>query len=429
MREHPNEDVNESRRRFFRNVTIGAALGAVGTYGGYKWYKNFADEDRGQEDSFEKDSQTVETSESPHKSESFEHKTLGLKEWWQLNWDEVLFIDKDTGAPLAKVPFQPFEEMRAYTENGVTVEKPYALHPTQPDGQGGYYINHLVGEWIDYVRERCAHELGINPDTLVLKHCTNDIRALLEREDDETELQAGIKNGDIRSTLDIVDYFGSKNVRGAESYNRIEYVAEAVAFSHSKISPFMDQELRQLLPAICAKESYFNDDVTSSSGARGICQFKPSTWKGLGYGDYEDFEPLTKQVEALGKHVDNILSELHSQGIGDVLDQSIQPLFVNQEIFERDFLLPLVINSYNAGAGTMRGAIRSFFTVYPLKELETSHGIAYKQTTGRECFHLLATHAHQNQEGILDNYRDAACDYTYYVYAAREAMAEARLIS
>ena len=126
--------------------------------------------------------------------------------------------------------------------------------------------------------------------------------------------------------------------------------------------------------------------------------------------------PLIKQVEAIGKHCDNIYRELMSDGVEDLLESCIRPLFANQDAYERDFLVPCMINAYNPGAGTMRRAIKEFLKVTdPSDILER-----YDNHVGKDVFFELSQFAEASDIGLLASYGPESAAYVPYIYALRD---------
>lgn len=412
-----NDEPDLERRKFLKNIAYtGAAAtiagGAIGAYLGQRDTENQPSESHREQ--FPRDLE-----------DKFEAHLESKKMIWLINVDEIVLCDENNQVLSEPIPFQDFIVDRVKkTSSGANLVTKYRLAPAPKNEKGEYIIANIPGEWLDYVKAIYAKHLSIPAESIQQINVTTDFLKALS-EPDEPELVEGIENGEINSNLDILSYFGTKEVRGAEEYNRIEYVSRFVSFTHPSISPLVERELRELLPAICAKESKFNDDLVSPAGARGICQFMPEVWEGLGYGPYGDFEPFTKQVEALSRHIDNICKELHSNGVEHILKNDIRPLFLSQEGYEQHFLLPCIINSYNTGAGRLRSAIGEFCNEPEAIYLNERYG----ESDNKNLFYDIVNFAEESKVDSLKKYGPASFAYPFHVYAAREVLLESGLLN
>lgn len=114
------------------------------------------------------------------------------------------------------------------------------------------------------------------------------------------------------------------------------------------------------------------NDVVSSTGARGIMQFMPDSFKHVQKElKKDDNTPIdnilefTDQVTAASK-----LLEMKYQYIQDHVGKElakIQQEFFGGDVvqFERYFLAPVIINSYNSGEGRLAKCIKLFVETYP----------------------------------------------------------------
>lgn len=372
--------------------------------------------------------------EKPSSNERFENLTEGYKAWWNLPANRLLFVDGETGAPVGEtVLYQDYEVDKSDKTSPCDPDRPddcYRLTPAEP------------AAWIAHVKRLHAAQHNLPIDQLEQRNVNATFKAALANKN-ESELVAGIQAGAITTPLQIVAYFGSKPVRGAEDYSRISYIHEKVEFN-SAMPQVVQRELRSLIPALCAKESKYNDDLESSVGAAGITQFMPGTVAGLkGYEQYvgeriktkkndegileevtdeagnpvtEKFVqriPLTIQTEMLGRHFDNIYREFLSDGVSELLEAHIVPCFADRESYERDFLVSCLINAYNPGAGRLRRAVKEFVAADEVGKVG-----------GKDLFMRLSQFAAESNEGSLGSFGPESFAYTYHVYALRDLFQE-----
>ncbi len=411
------------RRAFLRNSLAAAGTVAIGAVAAKSIYEHdtgthpAVSPEVSQEIEIDPPTENIETFPYVNGSEKFEKMAAGYAVWWTMPRTSIAFFDKDNAPVGEPVPFQDFEADKIVTKNGKEIQVKYLYTPVKKDESGAYSIGSIAPEWSDYVEERFAAEHGMTTDELTRTNVAQDFISAFSQTD-EPELQKGIRSGEITTNLDIVHYFGDKPVRGAEKFSRIEYVRQHLEFHHPRMSDTVKSELRQLLPALCAKESKFNDDLVSDAGARGISQFMPSTWNGLKLGEYGERQPLATQVVAMGKHCDNIYSEFMTHEVEEALDLHIEPLFPSREAFERDFLVPCMINAYNPGAGTLRTALREF-----LKVTDTSDFIEkYHTNIGKDVFFAMNRFALESDTGLLAEYKERSAEYVSYIYALRDIL-------
>lgn len=242
-----------------------------------------------------------------------------------------------------------------------------------------------------------------------------NFRAALN-ETDEPELVSKIANGEITVYRDIVDYFGNKPVIGAESHTRKEYVQREIQFHYNPRSergapPVAQEELRKLIPGLCMQESGFNNDLTSRTGARGIFQFQPVTWAEQGGAPHE-IQSLRRQVELAGKYLSGLYWQVQHFAGDEAM--AILKRTHNEETLARDVLVPLTINSYNAGASRVGAAVREYFDRAENRE---------KGLSGKDLFIDIANFARRAQEGKLRAYGDDAREYVTRIYGNARALA------
>lgn len=352
-----------------------------------------------------------ESNESFEADESFEHELEGYEALARLRRDEVLFVDADNRPVGAPQPFEDFVDEKEGFE-GEYLYTPGVLN------EAGFPEEGIAREWLDYVQARVQQA---HPEREIADryHVVGSFRSAY-LEDDEPVLVAGIANGDIETYTDIVRYFSQKPVVGAETYTREAYVSEAMRFmdydartgeeTPSKMSETVQAELRRIMPGLCAQESKFNNDVESSAGAKGIFQFMPATWAEYG-GEPEGILSLRTQVEIAGRHFASIYRRvLHYLGEDTV--SLLRERFASEEEFERDLLVPLIVNSYNAGSARVAEAARLYVESTP------------EWSNGKGIFLDIAEFAEASEAGeYLDAYGEHAREYVTRIYAQANVLA------
>jgi len=354
----------------------------------------------------------VESNESFEPDESFEHELAGYEAMARLRRNEVLFVDAEN-RPIGEP--QPFAEYVDTKEgfDGEYLYTPGALNEVGIPEEG------IAREWLDYVQARVQRA---HPDREIADryHVVGSFRSAY-LEDDEPGLVAGIANGEIETYTDIVRYFSQKPVIGAEEYTREAYVSEAMRFvdydprtgeeSPSEMSATVQAALRRITPGLCAQESKFNNDTESRVGARGIFQFMPTTWAEYG-GEPEELLSLRTQVTIAGRHFASIYQRvLHH--LGEDAVGVLRERFSSEEEFERDLLVPLMVNSYNAGSARVAEAAR----LYAAQTEAWSNG--------KGIFLDIAEFAEASDAGdYLDDYGEHAREYVTRIYAQANVLAD-----
>lgn len=264
------------------------------------------------------------------------------KAYEELTAKEVQFID-DEGAPIGEpTPIAPYK----------------GISPGDLD-DNGILVGSLNQKWLDAVRaDICAQNPNITCD---LREGTpklwNFARLIRDANERNPDIQA-------KTLKDIVLYNGSKTVVGdEEKLSRIQYLKEH-ANDYVKLSPTMAKELSSILPALAAQESQY-DNESDSGVARGILQFRDSEWSSLGYTD-ADRPFLKKQTEAASRLLAGKLEYLEDH-IGDELTFIEKRFFGTREEFEKYFLAPVLINSYNSGEGNLTKVVKWFCATFPDK--------------------------------------------------------------
>jgi hypothetical protein len=407
----PNEK-KMTRRGFLAGVGNAAVAAGVAKVAYDNWPSDEAPETA--EDVYTPES--VEQIE--RQAERFDGEAMGYVHQAQLRYDEVLFVDaanRPVGVPVA---FDDFPDL-TYTETvandaGEEEEKVFALKPGRRN-DAGLLEGGFVPTWLDRV-EAAVQEMHPEQPIARSLHVTGDFEAAYELSD-EPDLRAAIERGEITQYVDIVKYFAEKPTRGHEDLTRQEYVTHAVSFTEwnpetgDGVPPVVEAELRRVLPGLCAQESKFNAAVTSSVGAQGIFQFMPATWEQHG-GSPDGYTSLTEQVAVAGRFLSDLYQDVQHY-IGEAGMRTLEEHCGDRSLLERDVLVPLVLNAYNAGARRVGEGVKHF--------LETQD--VASMPVGPDTFIVLADHMASTEAGVVAQYRTHAREYVPRVYAQAAVLA------
>ncbi len=384
-----------TRREALKRLSY-AAVGAVTVVGGVKVMESVVEYNEEQE-------------AMRQRSDEFFAEVSGYEAQIALRFDEVLFIDQ-TGAPITYVSMEDFTIER----NG----EPYLLLPGKRD-EYGIIEDDIPGEWLDYVRgllKDLKPEIFIDPEADVPRALSvhGQFRAALN-DPDEPNLAEKIRTGQVTTYEGIVQYFSEKPVVGDENFTRREYVESQIQFRAWEeiegkmvgVHPAAQDELRRLIVGLCAQESNFNNGLVSASDARGIFQILLEVWE----KDYElaeeDFKSLDKQIDVAGKHLSHMYARMQDKA-GELAMQQLRAVHGDEEILQTEVLVPLTLNSYNAGPDRVGEAVRKYFEIPANRD---------KRLTGRDLFLDIANFADERKDGLLEDYGEHAREYVPRIYA------------
>jgi len=221
------------------------------------------------------------------------------------------------------------------------------------------------------------------------------------------EVAKMISSYDITETKEYAD----RRVVGAEDYTRSEYVAEQIKFTKwneetgEGVPPVVEAELRRLLPGLCAQESRYDASRVSRSGARGILQIMPNNWKAYG-GKLGEETSLVAQVEVAGRLFSDMYRQIQAR-LGDDVLSELKGHFSTEEAFQRDLMVPVLVNSYNAGDGRLADAVISYL----------HDTMPNDRPAGKDLFTKISDYAYKNQTGKLEGFSDHSMNYPYQVEA------------
>lgn len=353
--------------------------------------------------SVEVPSKPVESVKSP---EHFTGVVEGYKRFFMME-NEVLIVDR-VGHPVATVTIDVIDGISPGASYDPTLKQ-------VTEGFSEAWREAAKRKVLQSRHDLTIEDLSMKTNWQALKQAVYD--------PDETMTYENTK-----SIIDIVRYFGNKETRGEAGVSRVEYVRNNVMFTGAlAISPVMEEQLRHLLPGLCATESSFNDDVVSKRNARGIFQFMPDTWhKDLNRPAFVEGVsiPLIDQVDAAGE----LFSKMHErirywsheeqnwQGRNYLED--VKTLFASQEDFERYFFTPCLLNAYNVGEKGIGEVIQA----YAQSAVFHARQVGEKNTF--DVFQEMTEFAQASTLPQLDDYGEEASSYVQKIYAFAELLDE-----
>jgi len=250
-------------------------------------------------------------------------------------------------------------------DDGDPVDKPVAMEPYKGISPGtfdanGVLIGQLNQAWLDqHRRDICEKHPNVTLDIREGEPRFWNFAGLLrDANAAEPELHA-------QSLKDIAIYNAKKPVVGIkETISRLEYIKKYAA-SHIELSPLMASELSSLAPALAAQESQYNQN-SDSGKAKGILQFRDAEWSSLGYSE-DSKKYLTKQTEAMSRLLQGKFAYLneHLKTEFNIIESRY---FSTRAEFEKYFLMPVLINSYNSGEGNLTNVVKWFTERFGDKE-------------------------------------------------------------
>ena len=202
-----------------------------------------------------------------------------------------------------------------------------------------------------------------------------------------------------------------------EGRTLMRYAAEALVVAG--VSDRVEQELQRYIPALAMVESGYNEDAESRSGAKGILQIMESPWNELKDEGMHRLS-MRDQVTVAGRYLSQC--HRHLQNVCGKELTHIEEVFFGGDTatYECDFLVPLLINAYNAGMGTAAQLVEWFVEQYPTPESSVLAFEQNEQMTGKDVFFLLSQSAYQ--QAPVEWYSEHASAYPFKVYAARNVL-------
>ena len=291
-----------------------------------------------------------------------------------------------------------------------------------------------------YHRDRLGLDLEKGEGKVM--HNTKEFEAALKNSTEpeliESIQDAAAGGNGVDSVVDIVRYFGmndEKKVRGdQEGRTRSEYLQQEITF-HNKVPLTVQDELRRLIVGLASQESRFNAGLSKNTAtAEGILQLVDAVRKENGY-DPEQKLSFVQEVDVAGKHFSNIFTRVKywmknervekKDGTKETIRrpetyQTLRSLFPEgrsgDELWQKYFLTPCMINAYNTGSRTIGTCLHEFVAAHSIQELQEMAG----ESPGYDLFTKFTYFARESGASSSSrNYgRDAA---TYFVSIAAAA--------
>jgi hypothetical protein len=252
-------------------------------------------------------------------------------------------------------------------------------------------VKDLNQEWIDLKRVQISQEHNISFDLKKgTPKQTNTIAIVRKAMEADSEVHA-------QTLVDVAQHYGHQVVQG-DDRSRIQYIREE--FGEQGLLPeHIVDELASIIPGLAAQESQYNNSALSRTGAKGIFQFQPATWKDLGYEE-ADILNFKTQVEAVEKHVATSYTFFTEQDQKHPRLSIIKQRFFdnNQQDYEKYFLVPLMINAYNAGNTRVFSVVGNFLTHFDSKDKLPDEIKKEGNNSGYDLFAFMAQYTAQHGE-------------------------------
>jgi len=270
------------------------------------------------------------------------------------------------------------------------------------------------GQNIDEAYANLPGQKNTQIDTRQTEELSDRI-SMPDRFDKEVQMYAeAIDDSDLKKTKEFAD----RPVVGAEEMTREEYVGEAILFQEwneedgSGVPSIVQEELRRILPGLCAQESRFNADSVSGANAMSIFQILPENWER--YGGRPGMEKsLVAQVEVAGRLLSDFYKQLNDR-IGEHNLNILKSSAGSEDKFYREVMVSLLVNSYNVGVGRMVNAVNHYLENTKADELPE----------GRYLYLAIADSAFNANEGNLKEYREHSRQYVSKVHAFADKLKE-----
>jgi hypothetical protein len=255
---------------------------------------------------------------------------------------------------------------------------------------------------------------NLSTDEIFLERIADQIRHpeqyLGEFEKRLLAISETITDWDIEKTME----YANKPVVGEEHLSRAEYVSQAMQFepwneeTGEGLPPELEAELRNILPGLCAQESRFNADSESYAGAKGILQIMPEIWEKYG-GQPGKEKSLVAQVKVAGELLSDMYRQINHR-LGDEVLAELRSHFPSEQAFQVQFMLPALLNSYNAGDGIVSSVIVRYIQDTNPED----------RPSGRDLYAAVGDYGRLNDDGYLKYYKDHSHSYPYQVIALAE---------
>jgi hypothetical protein len=265
----------------------------------------------------------------------------------------------------------------------------------------------------------------VPPKDIDARYDADDIEDLLQSEERTASFE-GVTNSKLFITeivseadrydreLPVVLKFAKvATTKDPEGRSRMDYVREML---HAEGVPETAMaEIKKQMVGLAFEESRYDASRESEENAKGTLQIVPSTWEDLS-NEGESVLSLVDQTRVAGELFAQTYAHLQNT-VGDEL-MAIEAEFFHgdSDAFEQCFLAPVLINSYNAGMGTMAKLISWFARRHGSQEESIGLLGQDKKLSGYDVFMAMAKRG--EAEVPVRAYREDASAYTFKVYGA-----------
>jgi hypothetical protein len=148
--------------------------------------------------------------------------------------------------------------------------------------------------------------------------------------------------------------------------------------------------------------------------AKGIFQIMPKIWERYG-GEPGAEKSLKAQVEVAGKLLSDMYRQLQDR-MGEATMTELREHFPSERAFQKEFMLLALLNSYNAGDGTVAEAITRY-----LADTDPAD-----RPQGKDLYAAISDYAHLKDDGYLRYFKDHSRNYPYQIIAAANRLNQNR---
>ncbi|MCU0678019.1 MAG: transglycosylase SLT domain-containing protein [Candidatus Pacebacteria bacterium] len=329
--------------------------------------------------------------ESPVFDEVLKARVIEMSE---LSRDQVLFVDQ-FGRPLSN-GIKKVTKAAGYTPEEMTWRY-----------KGGKAVG-ITPTWTKMQKALLAKETGVSVDDMQMRHVYKDlVKDEYQSFENKVEL--------------ALHYAGQLALGDNRERTVIEVLEEDVTLTG--LSEPIRTWMKEQIIGIAAEESRFDPEKTSPADAKGVLQTMPDTEAGYRTKHkLESLDPknLIEQVKVAQMHIESTY-EYFERNLSTEL-QYIEKAFFGNDTpsFEKYFLMPLMINAYNAGQARMGEVVRWF--VAQCTDIESVLALGFESNfpQGYDVFYAM-THQCAQQKGV-SRYGDDARAYVEKVMAWTEAI-------
>ncbi len=302
----------------------------------------------------------------------------------EMQRDQVLFVDSEGRALTDPVSIP---DTAGYTTEEIT----WRYHGRTDDPENIKPVG-IPGVWTKEQKSSLSEISNIPASEIEMKHVYLSLAG------------EGMEN--INSEVELIQ--ARKAALEAELGVTVEeLVAQSFSFeSGDEFEHLIESELMTMMPALIAQESHYNADATSSAGAKGWMQFMDAAWKRHAENGASR-DSLPDSLKAAGSYFSAAYRYMN-KNVGAELSLIKDNYFAgNQADFVHYFLIPVLINDFNAGDTNMRAVIEWFGKNYA--ETDTLTGELGIEAQGFDVYFAMSQLA--NKHNAVPDYQDYASSY------------------